>query len=153
MADFFTNAQRSAIMASVRSCGNKATELRLVAIFRENKITGWRRNVRVVGQPDFVFQKKRVAVFVDGCFWHGCPRHLRMPNTNRPYWQSKTARTRARDLLVNQKLKRFGWRVVRVWEHSLRTPDLVAEKLRAILSCRQLLQSSARSAMNSKQHA
>ncbi len=85
MADVFTKAKRSAVMALIRSRGNRATELRLIALMREHCITGWRRHARVFGKPDLVFRRERVAVFVDGCLWHGCPRHATMPVNNRAF--------------------------------------------------------------------
>jgi DNA mismatch endonuclease Vsr len=75
MPDTFTKQKRSEMMSRIRSAGNKGTELRLVQIFRTNSITGWRRGSKLPGKPDFVFPKQRLAVFVDGCFWHGCPKH------------------------------------------------------------------------------
>jgi DNA mismatch endonuclease (patch repair protein) len=75
MPDVFTKAKRSAVMSLIRSRGNRATELSLIALMGEHGITGWRRNAPVYGKPDFVFRGPKVAVFVDGCFWHGCPRH------------------------------------------------------------------------------
>jgi DNA mismatch endonuclease (patch repair protein) len=86
MTDVFSRKQRSQVMAAVRSRGNRATELKLILIFRVNGITGWRRNQRLPGKPDFVFRKERLAVFVDGCFWHGCPKHGELPAANRQYW-------------------------------------------------------------------
>lgn len=80
MPDIFTKAKRSAVMSRIRSHGNKATELRLVGIFGAHKLTGWRRHQPVFGKPDFIFPKLRVAVFVDGCFWHSCPKHSTKPN-------------------------------------------------------------------------
>ena len=71
MADVFDAEKRSDIMRQVKSKKNKSTELRLIEIFKQNGITGWRRNYPVKGHPDFVFPKKKIAVFVDGCFWHG----------------------------------------------------------------------------------
>jgi DNA mismatch endonuclease, patch repair protein len=67
----------------------------------------------------FVFPKQRVAVFVDGCFWHGCPRHATQPKNNRAFWRKKLAGNKARDELVNRALLRAGWRVVRIWDHEL----------------------------------
>ena len=75
----------------------------------------------VAGTPDFVFVRRRVAVFVDGCFWHGCPKHGTMPRTNRAFWRRKLATNRARDRRVNRKLRGSGWRVFRIWEHSVET--------------------------------
>ena len=121
-------------MAAIRSTGNRTTELRLAAIFHAHGITGWRRHQRLPGKPDFVFRRQRLAVFVDGCFWHGCARHLRVPRDNRPYWKHKIARNLQRDRQTNRHLRRAGWRVVRIWEHALRSPDLVARRIAANLA-------------------
>jgi len=106
-------------MRAVRSRGNKATELALVRLLRRNGITGWRRNQPVFGKPDFVFLKLKLALFVDGCFWHGCPEHCRMPKTNRGYWLPKIEGNKQRDRILNRTLRRTGWRVLRIWEHEL----------------------------------
>ena len=119
MADVFTPAKRSAVMALIRSRGNRATELRLIALMREYGITGWRRNAPVFGKPDFIFRRERVAVFVDGCFWHGCPRHATKPATRAEWWAAKLARNAQRDRAVTRTLRRAGWRVLRVWECAL----------------------------------
>lgn len=71
MADVFDGKKRSEIMKKGRSRNNKSTELKLIQVFRENSIKGWRRGYPVKGHPDFVFLDKKIAVFVDGCFWHG----------------------------------------------------------------------------------
>lgn len=76
--------------------------------------------VRVDGaraKADIVFTRRRVAVFLDGCFWHGCPAHCRIPTRNRPYWEAKIERNRERDNRINAAFSAAGWRVVRVWEH------------------------------------
>ncbi|MDF9832406.1 DNA mismatch endonuclease (patch repair protein) [Ereboglobus sp. PH5-5] len=119
MPDIFTKTKRSEVMSRVRSSGNKDTELRLITIFRAHRITGWRRNFKLPGKPDFVFPAHRLAVFVDGCYWHGCPVHYRRPKSNRKFWDAKIARNRQRDREVNRLLKARGWRVFRVWEHAL----------------------------------
>lgn len=110
-------------MSRIRGSGNKGTELRLIEIFRAHGITGWRRGSRLPGKPDFVFPTRKLAVFVDGCFWHGCPRHATRPKTNAAFWLAKLARNRARDRAVGRLLRRRGWRVLRVWEHALRRRD------------------------------
>jgi DNA mismatch endonuclease (patch repair protein) len=117
--DIFTKAKRSLVMSRIRGRGNKDTELALVKRFRQHHITGWRRHQPVLGKPDFLFRKARLAVFVDGCFWHGCPKHCKLPVNNRPFWKKKLAANTARDRRVNQSLRRAGWRVVRIWEHDL----------------------------------
>lgn len=106
-------------MSHIRGAGNRDTELRLIQIFKENDITGWRRNQPVFGKPDFVFPKLKLAVFVDGCFWHGCPKHATWPKHNAGFWRKKIAANRSRDRRVNRTLRDRGWRVVRIWEHEL----------------------------------
>jgi DNA mismatch endonuclease (patch repair protein) len=119
MSDVFTKTKRSELMSRIRSRGNKATELALAKLFRRNKITGWRRNQKVFGKPDFVFPKLKLVVFVDGCFWHGCPKHETKPKNNRVFWRRKFSRNKKRDILVTRTLRRTSWRVLRVWEHEL----------------------------------
>jgi DNA mismatch endonuclease (patch repair protein) len=129
MPDVFTKKKRSQVMATIRSKGNKDTELKLIAIFRVAKITGWRRYQSVAGKPDFVFWRERLAVFVDGCFWHGCPKHGRKPGSNRAYWLPKLRRNRKRDLAVTRNLSKNGWAVLRVWEHDLSNPPRLALRI------------------------
>lgn len=117
--DTVTVAERSRIMSGVRSGGNKSTEVVLVKLMRQHGISGWRRRVRLTGKPDFVFRTQKVAVFVDGCFWHGCPKHCRMPKRNQDYWRPKIAANRMRDALVTRTLRCGRWCVLRVWEHEL----------------------------------
>ncbi len=133
MTDVYDPQTRSRVMASIRSKGNATTELRMVHIFRSRRITGWRRHQTLPGRPDFVFQKQRVAVFVDGCFWHGCPCRS-IPATNIQFWKLKIAGNRDRDLAVNIRLKRMGWKIVRFWEHELNDETRVAGRLRGILA-------------------
>ncbi len=118
--DVFTKAKRSEVMSRIRGKGNKDTELALAKLFRANGITGWRRHYPVVGRPDFAFPKHKLAVFVDGCFWHGCPRHGVKPKGNSAFWEAKLEANKARDRKVNRLLRSLGWKVVRIWEHELR---------------------------------
>jgi len=137
MPDIFPKAKRSAVMAAIRGSGNAATELRMMALLRAHGITGWRRKAQVFGKPDFVFRAARVAVFVDGCFWHGCPRHATQPRTRAAFWTAKFARNKARDREVTRTLRRAGWTVLRVWEcaltrqRSVRTAGRIARALGA----------------------
>jgi DNA mismatch endonuclease, patch repair protein len=117
--DSVSRKKRSQIMAAVRSTGNKATEAVLITFLRKHGLNGWRRKVRLHGNPDFVFPKQRTAIFVDGCFWHGCARHCRMPKGNSAYWKPKIFGNKRRDRSVTRDLRRAGWRVLRVWEHEL----------------------------------
>jgi len=120
MVDFLTRKGRSALMARIRSHGNKATELRLIRLMRCAHITGWRRQYPLYGKPDSVFPKSRLAVFVDGCFWHGCLRCYHEPKSNSMFWRNKIATNRRRALHVNRSLRENGWKVLRIWQHELR---------------------------------
>ena len=73
----------------------------------------------VRARADIVFPRRRLVVFVDGCFWHGCPEHCRVPTRNRTYWQAKLERNMTRDARVGAALTAAGWRVLRVWEHEV----------------------------------
>jgi DNA mismatch endonuclease (patch repair protein) len=121
MADWLSREQRSRNMSSIRSKGNATTERAFAKLLRDARISGWRRHVNLPGKPDFTFKRKGLAVFVDGCFWHGCPRCYRMPEDNRPYWRKKILSNRLRDRRNGRKLRTEGWRVLRFWEHNLKT--------------------------------
>ena len=119
MTDMLSVRERSERMSRIRSSNNKNTELALAKLFRRNGITGWRRHQPIFGKPDFVFRRFRLAIFVDGCFWHGCPKHSRHAKKSGVYWVKKLAANRGRDWLVTHTLRSQGWRVVRIWEHEL----------------------------------
>jgi DNA mismatch endonuclease, patch repair protein len=134
VVDIYSKAKRSEIMSAIRSRGNKATELAFVRLLRQHKIRGWRRHGRCVGRPDFVFPKK-IAVFLDGCFWHGCSEHFSVPKTNAEFWEKRVRTNRARDQRVTEQLKDRGWTVIRIWQHELRgTSPVCLERLREILA-------------------
>ncbi|HWV51726.1 very short patch repair endonuclease [Pseudorhodoplanes sp.] len=133
MADVFSPQKRSEIMSRVKSRGNQLTEMRLIELFRTHGFVGWRRNARLFGRPDFVFRKQRVAVFVDGCFWHGCPRHGSVPASNREFWSAKLERNKKRDRLVVRELKKRGWTPLRIWQHELKRPGPLVRRLERIL--------------------
>ena len=140
MVDVFDSVKRSAVMARIRGSGNKDTELRMIGLLRDQRLTGWRRNRDVFGKPDFVFRRERLAVFVDGCFWHrhrGC-KFSYTPKSRIEFWLPKFQRNVARDRLVTRTLRRAGWRVVRIWECDL-TPSRhgrVIRRLRGALAAK-----------------
>ncbi|MEA4939158.1 MAG: very short patch repair endonuclease [Christensenella sp.] len=119
MDDVYEKSKRSEIMSAVRSKGNKSTELKLIEIFKANGIKGWKRGYPVKGHPDFVFLDKKIAIFVDGCFWHGhtC-KHI--PRSNEEFWIKKIESNKLHDTIVTEKFISRGWRVVRIWECELR---------------------------------
>jgi len=121
MPDWLSREQRSHNMASIRSKGNASTEGAFLRILRAARISGWRRHLDIPGRPDFVFPSQRIAVFVDGCFWHGCPQCYKLPKDNRTYWRKKVESNRARDKRNTRRLRTKHWTVLRFWEHSLET--------------------------------
>jgi DNA mismatch endonuclease, patch repair protein len=133
MADVFTRKKRSEVMSRIRSRNNRETELLFASILRKNRISGWRRHLSLPGRPDFAFKYARLAVFIDGCFWHCCPRCGNMPVNNAAFWRRKLGGNRRRDRKVNWLLRADGWRVLRIWEHELRTTDPIVRKLQALL--------------------
>lgn len=110
---------RSRIMRSNKSHGNLSTELTLARLMRANHVFGWRRRVLITGRPDFVFKQQRVALFIDGCYWHGC-KCRRLPKKNRRYWQEKFETNQARDKRVTRQLRAENWTVLRFWEHQIK---------------------------------
>lgn len=126
MTDVYDKATRSAVMQKVRSKGNKSTEQRLVTLFLENGISGWRRNYPVKGHPDFVFLDKKVAIFVDGCFWHGHDCRNTRPKENEEYWGRKRERNIQHDQEITVLFQTLGWTVVRIWECELKRKNISA---------------------------
>jgi DNA mismatch endonuclease, patch repair protein len=118
MADTVSKEKRSQVMSKVRS---KNTKLELS--FRKklwNKGFRYRLHYKITGKPDLVFVSKKVAVFIDSCFWHKCPLHHRQPGSNKDYWILKFKRNEERAKEVNKKLKKEGWKVIRIWEHAIK---------------------------------
>lgn len=174
MADVFTPAKRSEVMSRIRSRGNRDTELALARLLRANGVSGWRRhllvratvegrwlrvegrktrgrnsqrstfNTQLTVRPDFVFVKLRTVIFVDGCFWHGCPKHATWPTHRAAWWRRKLAGNKARDRLVTRTLRRAGWRVIRIWEHELarRNTARLAQRLSILTAGRRRAGSS-----------
>ena len=131
MADLFDKEKRSEIMSAVRSKRNKSTELKLIEVFKENGIVGWRRNYKVKGHPDFIFPRKKIAIFVDGCFWHGHDCRNTRPSDNSEYWQKKRKRNIRHDKEVTALFESRGWTVIRIWECELKRKNehILADKL------------------------
>jgi DNA mismatch endonuclease (patch repair protein) len=123
--------ERSRNMAAIRGRGNKTTERLFRLALVRHGIRGWTLHTHdLIGRPDVFFPELNVAVFLDGCFWHGCPRCGHCPKTNTVYWEAKLMRNRARDRKVNRILRREGVVVVRFWEHELRDLTRCLTKLK-----------------------
>jgi DNA mismatch endonuclease (patch repair protein) len=135
MPDFLSVKERSERMSRIRGKNNKTTELAFRALCRASGLTGWRRHVALPGKPDFVFRAARLAIFIDGCFWHGCPKHCKRPSRNPAFWNLKIDTNRHRDARVTRILRKSGWRVVRIWEHDLapRNHKRLTSRIRKLL--------------------
>lgn len=126
--------KRSYVMAQIRKTNTKL-EKNLASLLQGVGVTSYLRYPRdLPGSPDFVFVPERLVVFLDSCFWHGCPKHLRMPKSNLAYWQGKIETNRKRDRRQTKQLEEKGWRVLRIWEHELKTPESMIRKVRRALS-------------------
>lgn len=124
MSDIFSKDKRSEIMRAVKSHNNKSTEIKFITILRQHKITGWRRNYKLFGKPDFTFPKYKIAVFIDGCFWHGHTCRNTNPKSNYEYWTDKIFKNKKRDKIVNKSLKLKKWSVIRIWECHLNNKNI-----------------------------
>jgi len=133
-------------MSRIRGTGNESTELAMMRLLRAGGIRGWRRHVgiripsidgcaRRPVRPDFVFARARLALFIDGCFWHGCPLHGSQPRNNAAFWQAKIDGNRRRDRRNRVALRALGWTTIHVWEHTLRRGHMapILRRIRAVL--------------------
>jgi len=132
--DHLSADERSALMATVKSKGNKSTETAVASIMRAAGIKGWRRHPkRILGRPDFYFPKAKIALFVDGCFWHACPVCQRnMPATREGFWRNKIEGNRLRDNRIRRALRVRGLHVFRVWEHAVMSGSWLHRLLNAL---------------------
>ena len=153
MVDTVSRQVRSQIMSRIRGTGNKRTDKAVASMLRKAGIKGWRRHVVIKlpptksamsvasdgtkfksqVRPDFVFRKQKVALFIDGCFWHGCPRCYTAPKSARGFWKRKVITNRERDRYQTAALNKFGWKVVRLREHQLRNASEIRIRLDAVL--------------------
>lgn len=120
MTDVLTRKQRSYNMSQIKGKNTKP-EVALRRLLFSRMIRCYRVNTKLFGKPDIVFPKYRIVVFVDGCFWHKCPKCFIRPRNNRKFWDKKISGNVRRDRKVNRILKKEGWKVIRLWEHLIRT--------------------------------
>lgn len=116
-SDVHTSAQRSYNMSRIRRKNTRPELILRGALW--NQGFRYRTSAKLRGKPDIVFTKAKVAVFVDGCFWHACPKHLIWPKNNAAFWKAKIIGNKVRDKRVTAALKRDGWSVLRLWEHDV----------------------------------
>ena len=132
MTDNLTRKQRRHCMSQIKSKNTKPEIIIRKLIWKE----GYRYRIGhgLIGKPDMVFPSSRVVVFIDGCFWHGCPKHCKMPLSNIKYWEQKIFGNKKRDSKINKRLRKEGWKVIRVWEHNVKNnPKKTITKITACL--------------------
>jgi len=124
MTDNLSRSDRRKTMRAVKG-KNTSPERRLKASLAGSKISGWCMHPsNITGHPDFVFIKEKIAIFVDGCFWHGCPICSKpLPKSNNEYWTDKIRRNIERDNLYSNELEKLGWHVIRIWTHEIRKKE------------------------------
>lgn len=134
--DTLTKAARSSLMSRIRSQWT-GPERRLYKAMKGLGMRPLTHNAEMPGKPDFLFRgvgrRRPLAVFVEGCFFHGCPRHYKRPKSNRRFWDKKVRDNTARDRRNGRRLNRMGVRVKRVWEHSVRTEEMATAAATAVL--------------------
>ena len=134
MTDTVSKTKRSYIMSRVKSAGT-APELILATLLNKMKISYTQNDNRLPGKPDFVLWKDKIAIFVNGCFWHshkGCSKS-NLPSTNRKYWKDKITSNKTRDLHSKRKLRILGWRSITIWECELRKLNSLINKIDIII--------------------
>jgi len=135
--DHVSKQVRSKIMAAIHSRGNTTTELPLGKLLWAADLKGYRKHWHVAGKPDFAWPARKVALFVDGCFWHGC-RCKYLPRTHTDFWRKKIESNKRRDRRVAQSLRRDGWQVIRIKECAVSKPSTLA-RIAKLLAGREAL--------------
>lgn len=130
--DSVSKNRRSEIMRNVKSKETKLEKVLRTALW-ENGIRYKKNNSSYFGNPDLIISKCKLILFVDSCFWHGCKEHLRMPSSNKDYWEHKIKRNIERDSQVNKYYKDTAWKVLRVWEHNLKSQKDLGKLVRRII--------------------
>lgn len=128
MTDVLTKKQRSFNMSMIKG-KNTQPEIILRKIISAAGLRGYRLHYKLTGKPDIVFPGRKIAVFIDGCFWHKCPECFVKPGTNKKFWNEKIDSNVKRDKVVNAELKSKGWKVLRIWEHELRKEKIIKRKI------------------------
>ncbi|OQX22701.1 MAG: very short patch repair endonuclease [Candidatus Altiarchaeales archaeon A3] len=129
MADVLTKKQRSFNMSQIKSKDTKP-EIKIRKQLYKKGIRGYRVHYKLFGKPDIVFPAKKIVIFIDGCFWHKCPKCFIESETRKEFWMKKIEGNVDRDHKVKVKLKKEGWTVLRYWEHEIKkSPEQVALKI------------------------
>ena len=134
MVDVLTKKQRSYNMSQIKGKNTKP-EIRLRKELLSKGLKGYRIHKNITGKPDIIFPKQKIAIFIDGCFWHRCPVCYKEPKTNSKFWSEKIESNKLRDKKINVQLKKKGWRVLRFWEHEIKKDvSGCADKIKKVIS-------------------
>ena len=135
MVDNLSKEKRSKVMSSIK--GKNTMPERILGGVVDRRIIRFQPNI--LGKPDYGNKRRKIAVFVDGCFWHGCPVCYKEPASNKDYWSSKLLRNKRHDEEVTNTLKKEGYRVFRFMEHEIRqNPNNCAQALKEAISLRKI---------------
>lgn len=126
MSDVLTKAQRSYNMSKIRS-SNTSSELKFRKQFKDLGFKYQQNNI--YGKPDFFNKQEKIAIFIDGCFWHKCQYHFKVPSTNTDFWMKKINKNVQRDKVVTKRLKKEGYRVIRIWEHQIKANSKIVNDI------------------------
>lgn len=130
MTDVLTPEQRKLNMSNIKG-KDTSPEIVIRRLLYSKGIRGYRIHYPLIGKPDIVFIRKRLVIFIDGCFWHKCPDCFITPKTRTEFWLEKINKNVARDSKINEKLTADGWNVLRFWEHEVRkNPEKIIEMIR-----------------------
>jgi DNA mismatch endonuclease (patch repair protein) len=129
MADIFSKKKRSEIMSKVR-CRDSKIEVEFRKKLWKEGFRYLKNPPKYFGRPDLVLLKHKTVIFIDSCFWHGCEKHGSMPQTRKKFWERKIKRNKERDKEVNKYYKKMGWKIFRIWEHSLKNKNFKFQKIK-----------------------
>jgi DNA mismatch endonuclease, patch repair protein len=134
MTDVLTQEQRKFNMSCIKG-KNTGPEVKLRKLLFAHGIRGYRIHYNLPGKPDIVFVKKKIVIFIDGCFWHKCPICFQEPETRKEFWMKKIQSNMDRDKKVNELLQTNGWMVIRFWEHDVRKqPEKIVAEIRKLIN-------------------
>jgi len=129
MTDVLSKEQRAYNMSKIRG-KNTGPEIKLRKLLWSAGIRGYRVHYNLPGKPDIVFVKKKIVIFIDGCFWHKCPIDFQEPETRKEFWMKKINSNVERDERNNRQLSDAGWTIIRIWEHEMRKePEKVVQRI------------------------
>lgn len=132
MMDNISQKERSSLMGKIKSKETKL-EKSVRTILSKKKIKYRKNSSKYFGKPDIVIASKKIVIFIDSCFWHGCKRHCRIPKSNHNYWINKINNNRKRDKKVNDYYKKNNWKIIRIWEHELKNEKQINKILKDLI--------------------